>query len=270
MLLQSAGPEGGGLVETLEQLLTTRFELLVGIIVFIIAVAAGVLTRRYVGRFLRGFDVPAAVEGTPFERTARRLGTSTVGLLANLCGLFVLVVGGLIALRLVNAVPQDLLTVQLTDFFRQLFIAVIVLIVGVIIGDKLELYTRERLRSVKVPEVSVVPTLVKYSLFYVAALIALGQLGVATLPLVVLLAAYAFGLVVVGGLATKDLLAAGAAGVYLLLTQPYAIGDEVEVDGRRGIVQEVDTFVTRVEADGEEYVIPNDRVFRGGIVVVRG
>jgi small-conductance mechanosensitive channel len=268
VLLQSS-QASGGVVETLRRLVVTRFELLVGLVVFLLAVVAGVLTRRYVGRFLRGLDIPAAVEGTPFERTARRLGTSTVGLLANLCGLFVLVVGGLVALRLVNAVPQDLLTVQLTGFVRQLFIAVIVLIVGVITGDKLELYTRERLRSVKVPEVGLLPSLVKYSVFYVAALIALGQLGVATLPLVVLLAAYAFGLVVVGGLATKDLLAAGAAGVYLLLTQPYAIGDEVEVDGRRGIVQEVDTFVTRVEADGEEYVVPNDRVFRGGIVVVR-
>ncbi|MFC7234008.1 mechanosensitive ion channel domain-containing protein [Halosegnis marinus] len=260
---------GTGLDATLHRLLADRFELFVGIVVFLLALVAGVLTRRYVRRLLRGLDVPTAVEGTPFERTAQRLGTSTVGLLANLCGLFVLVVGGLVALRLVNALPQDLLTTRLTDFFRQLFIAVIVLIVGVITGDKLDLYVRERLRSVKVPEAGIVPTLAKYSVFYVAALVALSQLGVATLPLLVLLAAYAFGLVLLGGLATKDLLASAAAGVYLLLTEPYAIGDEVEVDGRRGIVQEVDTFVTRVEAEGEEYVVPNHRVFRRGIVVVR-
>lgn len=261
---------GTGLDATLHRLLVDRFELFVGTAVFLLAIIAGVLTRRYVRRLLAGLDVPTAVEGTPFERTARRLGTSTVGLLANLCGLFILVVGGLVALRLVNALPQDLLTTQLTLFFRQLFIAVIVLIVGIITGDKVDLYIREQLRSVKVPEASVIPLLAKYSVFYVAALVALSQLGVATLPLLVLLAAYAFGLVVVGGLAAKDLLAAAAAGVYLLLTEPYAIGDEIEVNGRRGIVQEVDTFVTRVENDGEEYVLPNDRVFRQGIVVVRG
>ncbi|PSQ20023.1 mechanosensitive ion channel protein MscS, partial [Halobacteriales archaeon QS_9_67_17] len=67
----------------------------------------------------------------------------------------------------------------------------------------------------------------------------------------------------------KDLLAAAAAGVYLLLTEPYAIGDEVKLDGHRGIVQEVDTFVTHIEAEGEEYVVPNDRVFRRGVIIVR-
>jgi small-conductance mechanosensitive channel len=260
---------GSGYYADLHRLFSDRIELFVGVVLFLFAFIAGILTRRYVRRFLRGLDVPAAVEGTPFERTAQRLGTSTVGLLANLCGLFVLVVGGLVALRLTNTLPQDVLTVQLTGFFRQLFIAVIVLIVGVITGDKIALYVSERLKGVKVPEVGLLATLAKYSVFYVAVLIALSQLGVATLPLVVLLAAYAFGVVFVGGLATKDLLAAGAAGIYLLLTEPYAIGDEVEVDGRRGIVQEVNTFVTRVETDGEEHVIPNDRVFRGGVVIVR-
>lgn len=263
------GSGGSGYVPELHRLLTDRLELFVGLVLFLFAFVAGIMTRRYVNRFLRGMDVPDAVEGTPFERTAQRLGTSTVGLLANLCGLFVLVVGGLVALRLTNTLPRDLLTVQLTGFFRQLFIAVIVLIVGIITGDKTALYVSERLKGVKVPEAGLLATLAKYSIFYIAALVALSQLGVATLPLVVLLAAYAFGIVFLGGLATKDLLAAAAAGIYLLLTEPYAIGDKVEVDGRRGIVQEVNTLVTRVETDGEEHVIPNDRVFRGGVVIVR-
>jgi small-conductance mechanosensitive channel len=84
-----------------------------------------------------------------------------------------------------------------------------------------------------------------------------------------LLAAYAFGVVFLGGIAFKDMLAASAAGVYLLLAEPYVIGDEVEIDGKRGIVQEVDMFVTHVESDGEEYIIPNQRVMRSGIVRIR-
>lgn len=263
------GSGGSGYIAELHRLFTDRLELFIGLVLFLFALVAGILARRYVNRFLHGMDVPDAVEGTPFERTAQRLGTSTVGLLANLCGLFVLVVGALVALRLTNTLPQDLLTVQITGFFRQLFIAVIVLIVGIIAGDKMSLYVNERLKGVKVPEVGLLATLAKYSIFYIAALVALSQLGVATLPLVVLLAAYAFGIVFLGGLATKDLLTATAAGLYLLLTEPYAIGDEIEVDGHRGIVQEVNTLVTRVETDGEEHVIPNDRVFRGGVVIIR-
>ena len=256
-------------VTTVERLLTEQFRLFLSIAVLILAFIAGLLVRRYVSRLLHGFDVPEAVEGTPFERYAQRLGTSTVGLLSNLSGLFILVVGAIIAVRIAEAVPPELLSQGVTNFLRQVFIAVVVLIVGFISGDKAELYFRDQLKGVKVPEINVLPRLVKYSIFYVAALIALDQLGVATTALLVLLAAYAFGVFFIGGLATKDLLMSASAGVYLLLTEPYAIGDRVEVDGHRGIVQEVDTFATRIESNGEEYIIPNHRVFKDGIVVVR-
>jgi len=84
-----------------------------------------------------------------------------------------------------------------------------------------------------------------------------------------MLAAYVFGLVFLGGLAFRDLLAAGAAGMYVLLHQPYTIGDEVRIGDRRGIVQETDMFVTRIENDGEEFVIPNQVVLHEGVVRVR-
>ena len=258
-----------GFTAGVHHLLSERFDLFLGIVVLLLGVIAGILTRRYVRRLLRRFDIPRAVEGTPFERTARNVGTSTVGVLANLCGLFVLVLGAVIALQFANASAQSLLTDQLSRFFRQLFIAAVVLIAGIIAGDKLELYLRERLRSIKLPEVNLLPAAVKYSVFYVAGLIALAQVGVATLPLLILLAAYAFGVVFIGGLATRPLLAAGAAGVYLLLTEPYAIGDEVELAGKRGIVQEIDVFVTRIDAGDEEFTVPNNRVFADSIVVVR-
>jgi small-conductance mechanosensitive channel len=57
--------------------------------------------------------------------------------------------------------------------------------------------------------------------------------------------------------------------VFLLLREPYSVGDEVKVAGERGIVQEVDLFVTHIEADGEDHVIPNHSVFRDGIILIR-
>lgn len=256
-------------VRTVQELLTREVDLFVSIVVLLLAVVLGLLVRRYVQRFLVGLNIPEAVEGTPFDRTARRIGTSTIGLLAGVSGAFVLVVGAILALRVVGALPPQLLTQRITNFTRQAFIAAIVIIVGIISGDKAELYVRERLREVKVPEVAVLPELVKFSIFYVAALVALDQLGVSTGALLILLAAYAFGVFFIGGLAFKDLLAAAAAGIYLLLVEPYSIGDEIEIDGHRGIVQEVDIFVTHIEREGEEYIVPNDRAFANGIIRVR-
>ena len=245
--------------------LTVAFAVLILLSGFVV----GVAVARWLGRLLVRLDVPTAVEGTPFERTARSFGTSTVALLSRLAGLFVFLVAFVVALRLLGVLATELFVARLADFFPNVFAAAIIVIVGLLVGDKAHVMVSERLSSIKLPEVTLIPSLVKYSIFYVAGLLALAQLGVATAALLVLLAAYAFGLFFVGGLACKDMLTSAAAGIYLLLTEPYTIGDEVRIDDQRGIVQEMDVFVTRIESDEEEYLVPNRLVFRRGIVRVR-
>ena len=229
------------------------------------AYVVGVINRRLLTRA----GVPEVIEGTAFERTAREFDTSTVHILAQLSSYFIVAVTIIVALTVADVNYLEQFWSGVAAFLPRVFVAVIVLIVGVVVGDKAELLVTERLRGIKLPELGVFPPLVKYSVVYVAALVALGQVGVQTLALVVLLAAFALAIVLFAALATKDLVASAAAGVFLLLRQPYGIGDEVRVAGERGIVQEVDLFVTRIEADGEEHVLPNHSVFRDGIVLIR-
>lgn len=253
----------------LRRLLTSEFDLFVASAIVVVALLLGIAIARFLTGLLTDAGVPGEVEGTLFERTAQRLGTSTVGLVSRLSGLFVVIVGTTYALRVAGVVDAGLFIQGLTEFLPRVFIAALVMITGLVVGDKAELVVGERLRSVKLPEVGTLSALVKYSIFYIAALVALGQLGVATAALLVLLGAYAFGLVFIGGLAFKDMLSSAAAGFYLVLNEPYTIGDEVVIDGQRGIVQEVDVFVTRIESDGREFILPNRKVFENGVVRVR-
>jgi small-conductance mechanosensitive channel len=256
-------------LRTLSRLLTEQFDLFLAVLVLLVAIIVGMGVARLVGRLFTRLGIPEAVEGTPFERTTRRFGTTTVALVSQLSGLFVLAICVVLALRILDLFSADPFTTRLADFLPDLFIAIIVVIFGLILGDKAELATSERLRSVKLPEVTLVPTLVKYSVFYVAFLVALAQLGVMVAAMLVLLAAYSFGVFFLGGLAFNNMLSSAAAGVYLLLTEPYSIGDEVVMNGHCGIVQEIDVFVTRIESDKEEHVVPNRHVFEQGIVRVR-
>ena len=254
-------------VELLSQPGAIRIMLAVGVL-FLGAIAGylvGVANRRV----LRAAGIPEAVEGTPFERTARSLGTSTVVLVAKLSSWFIYGVTILIALHVAQLLDSRSFWLRFTAFIPQLFVAVLTFIVGFVVADKAELVVGERLRGIKLPEVGIIPRVVKYTIVYIAALIALSQIGVAIEALLVLLGAYVFALVFLGGLAFRDLLASGTAGVYLLLNQPYGIGDEIEINERRGIVQEVDVFVTRVESDNEEHIIPNREVFQSGVLRVR-
>jgi small-conductance mechanosensitive channel len=242
---------------------------IISLLVLSLGLLVGFLVWRASRRFMAEMGVPESVEGTPFERTARSLGTSTVGIVSNLAALFVYIIAITVALNIAQLVEPEAYWTRFTAYLPNLFIAVFAVIIGIIAGDKAKLLVSERLRSVKFPEATVLPVIVKYSIFFLAVLIALSQLGVDTTALLILLAAYAFGIVFIAGLALKDLLAAGAAGLYLLLNEPYSIGDEVVIGDQHRIVQEVDMFVTRVESEEREHIIPNQQVMRNGIARVR-
>ncbi|MFB6071650.1 MAG: mechanosensitive ion channel domain-containing protein [Halobacterium sp.] len=251
------------------QFLDADFRYVLSAVVFFTGVVLGYLVGRVNERVLRALGVDDAVEGTSVERVAREMGTTTVQLIARTTSWIVYVVSALIALEVAQLTVQGAVWYPIVGFLPSLVVAVVVLLVGVLAGDKAELEVSERLRSVKVPEISVVPRAVKYSILFVAALLALAQVGVAVNALLVLLLAYAAALILFTLVATRHLLTSAAAGVYLLLQEPYGIGDRVAIGDHEGIVQEVDVFVTRVEDDGREYVLPNHLVFRKGVVVVR-
>lgn len=240
-----------------------------GTIVLVIGLIVGVLFGRLFDRIMRASGVPEMVEGTPFERSAQSLGTDTVAIVARIASWFIYGVTILVAINVASVFRPDFLWLQLTAFIPQLFIATLVVIVGFVVADKAELVISERTRSVKIPEATILPWIVKYSVLYVAFLIAFGQVGVSTQALVVLLGAYLFALVFLGGIAFRDLLRAGATGMYILLTEPYSIGDEIRVGDYQGIVQGVDVFTTRIEGEDEEAIFPNHLVLENGVMRVR-
>jgi small-conductance mechanosensitive channel len=240
------------------------------LIVGILLVGAGVsyLVVSFNRRLLERLGVPEAIEGTAFERSAREFGTSTVNILAQLSGYFTFLVFVVVTLTTLGVRVSGIWTIVVA-FLPQVFVAILVIVLGLVVGDKVGVFVDERLRSVKIPEVGILPALAKWSVVYVAALVALAQVRVATSALLVLLGAYAFALVVLPAIAFRDLLASASAGVYLLLTEPYAIGDRVRIGGVEGVVQEMDVFATRVESDGEEYLVPNRKAMTEGVVRIR-
>lgn len=235
------------------------------ILVFIGFAILGYIVGRINVRLLTSLGVADIVEGTTFERSARGLGSSTVSVMARLSSWFIYGVGALVALHIMGLLDANLFWQQVTIFVPRLFVAILVIIIGIVVGEKAALVLSERLRSVKLPEISIISALAKYSIIFLAILIALGQVGVVTTALIVVLAAYAFGIVFLVGIACKDLLASGAAGIYLLLHQPYVIGDRITVSEQSGIVQEIDLFVTHIENDGTEFVIPNRHILSTGV-----
>lgn len=239
------------------------------LVVFVTGVLVAIILGRLSRRLLIAAGVPGGVEGTTFERTVNRLGTSTIGLLSGLITLFLIALAVGLTLSIGGVLDTRYYLELLRGYLLQVFVAALVVIIGLIVGDKAEVEIRQRFQDVKLTDMSLLPSAVKYSILFIASLIALAQLRIETGALLVVLGGYLLGIIVLGGLAFKDLLAAGAAGIYLIFSEPYAIGDTVNIDGHRGIVQEVDLFATRIENDGEEFILPNHIVLRSGVVRIR-
>ncbi|AKH98101.1 mechanosensitive ion channel domain-containing protein [Halanaeroarchaeum sulfurireducens] len=251
-----------------DQLTSAQFRFVAAVVVLFGGLVFGHFLGRFNVRILQSIGVPGSVEGTTVERTARKFGTSTVAVIGRLTSWIVYFVAALVALEVAGYFGTVVFLIQAGNIIPNLVLAVAILVFGLLVADKAEVFVSESLRSVKLPEIGLLPTVVRYTVVFVSILLALAQVGISTTALVVLLGAYVFAAVVFSAVAFRHLLSSGAAGVYLLLNEPYGIGDRVAVAGREGIVQEVDVFVTLIEAEDREFVVPNHLVLREGAVLI--
>ena len=103
-----------------------------------------------------------------------------------------------------------------------------------------------------------------YTLLIFVCLAALNKIGIETTSFIALIGAA--GLAV--GLALQGSLANFAAGVMLIILQPFKVGDEVEAGGASGTVKEIQIFSTVMEAkDNIKIIVPNSKITSDKIVI---
>ena len=109
------------------------------------------------------------------------------------------------------------------------------------------------------------PTLIRYIQNAVGAILnivlvvaILGFFGVQTTSLAALIAAAGVAI----GLAWSGLLANFAAGVFLVILQPFKVGDFVTAGGIMGTVHEIGLFVTYIDTlDNVRHIVGNAKIF---------
>ena len=68
-------------------------------------------------------------------------------------------------------------------------------------------------------------------------------------------------------LAFQDILKNFIAGIFLLLERPFRLGDEITVDNRTGLVENIEMRATTLRtSEGEQVLIPNALVYTGTII----
>lgn len=90
-----------------------------------------------------------------------------------------------------------------------------------------------------------------------AGIMALSKAGIEITPFIALLGASAFGL----SLAVQGPISNYGAGIVLIITRPFKVGDTLSVSGQMGIVQNISLGSTQLENEDDEIItIPNRKV----------
>ena len=142
--------------------------------------------------------------------------------------------------------------------------ALVILFIGNIITKSIANGVAKMLRRKDMDEavVEFLHSLVRYLLFVIVLIAALGRIGVQTASVVAVIGAA--GLAV--GLALQGSLSNFAAGVLIVAFRPFKSGDFVEIGGVSGSVDSIQVFSTILNTpDNKMVVVPNASVIGGPI-----
>ena len=163
---------------------------------------------------------------------------------------------------------QEWLMTKGPDFLVNLIVFFLILIVGSIVIRTIKKITRTVLkRSGRVNE-----TLEKFAvnvlgkvLWVVVLMAALPRLGVDIAPLIAGLGVTGF----IVGFAFQESLGNLAAGLMIILNQPFQVGDFINAGGHAGAVKEINMMATTLATpDNQKVMIPNRTIWGGPIINV--
>lgn len=154
----------------------------------------------------------------------------------------------------------------LLQYGMSIVAAILILIIGKWVAKLLASIAERLMSKTKLNKTLILfsRNILYYGILIFVVIAALGKLGVQTSSFVAIIGAA--GLAV--GLALQGSLANFAAGVMIILFQPFEVGDFVEAGGASGTVDEIQIFNTiMTTSDKKKVIIPNAKITGDKIVV---
>tara|TARA_B100000809_G_scaffold199725_1_gene199819 strand:- start:405 stop:1235 length:831 start_codon:yes stop_codon:yes gene_type:complete len=167
-----------------------------------------------------------------------------------------------------NAVTQELQQLQgiyllITEFLVQysfkILGAIIIFMLGMWIASKVaKLVARQFAKhGIDISLSNFVCNFTRILIIIMVGIIAMGKLGISITPMVAAIGAASLGL----GLAIQGMLSNYAAGITIIVSKPFVVGNTISIQGVAGVVKEI--FLGRTllsNEEGEEITIPNKHI----------
>jgi small conductance mechanosensitive channel len=153
----------------------------------------------------------------------------------------------------------DKISVYVVQYGLNVLAAILIIIIGKWLANVFTGFLEKALLKSKINKTlaSFARNIAYYGLLAFVSLAALNKLGIETTSFIAIIGAA--GLAV--GLALQGTLANFAAGVMIIIFEPFHVGDLVEAGGAIGVVEEIQIFSTIMKtADNKKVIVPNSKV----------
>jgi small conductance mechanosensitive channel len=153
----------------------------------------------------------------------------------------------------------DRIITYFLEHAMQILVAVVLMGVGVIIarwiGNILKRWLKQK--AFDEPVISLIVIAVKLLVIAFVGIMALGQMGIQVTPLIAGIGVAGVGV----GLAVQGVLGNMVAGLTIIFTKPYVIGEHIELLGVYGEVIDIALFsTTLLHADNSRVIVPNRKI----------
>ncbi len=143
-----------------------------------------------------------------------------------------------------------------TNYSFQIVGALIIMVIGVIASKYIHKYTIKMLLKTSIDETiaGFIANFVRFLIVTMMTILALGKLGISIGPFIAALGAVSL----TAGLALQGSVANFAAGVVLIATKPFKIGDTIKIHDIFGQVVEIKlAYTVLINEDKEQITVPN-------------
>lgn len=154
---------------------------------------------------------------------------------------------------------KDQVVEFLVKYGFQIIGGIIIFVVGLFVAGAVGRVVKKTLTRFKLepPVELLLVRVAKLLVMLMAAILTVAKMGVDIAPLVA-----GMGVIGVGiGLATQGVLANLVAGLLIIFTKPFRVGEFIEIHNESGVVHTIDLFSTKLmHADKSIVVIPNRKI----------
>lgn len=153
----------------------------------------------------------------------------------------------------------QLVTTFLVTYSFQIIGAIIILLIGLIIARKIHnlILALCQKKGLDITLSRFIASSLRLLIVAMVGIIALNKVGISVTPLIAAIGAIGLG----AGLAVQGLLSNYGAGLNIILTRPFVLGDTIQVEGVKGIVEEIHLAYTILsDEDDVRIMVPNKHI----------